>query len=98
MTIYESMSPGERALRARMASHASWANTSDRARRSRPGQAAAFKRFEDMVDPDGSLSESERFKRAESLRRAHMAEIALKSAKSRRAKANSKKNKASDGK
>jgi hypothetical protein len=80
------MTPAERSLRARMATHTGWAKTENRTERSRPGREAAFRKFEDQVDPDRKLPESERIKRAESARRAHMADIARKSVKSRKPK------------
>jgi hypothetical protein len=41
-------------------------------------------RFEDEVDPDGQLPQGERQRRAQAAMRAHMARLALRSAKSRR--------------
>jgi hypothetical protein len=41
-------------------------------------------RFEDEVDPDRQLSPDERQRRAQAAMRAHMARLALRSAKSRR--------------
>jgi hypothetical protein len=41
-------------------------------------------RFEDEVDPDGTLSLDERRRRAKHAQAAHMATLALKSAKARR--------------
>lgn len=80
----EPMSPAERALRARIAAHTSWANTTDRKARTAPGRAASMARFEKEVDPDGVLSPAERARRADQAMRAHMARLALKSAKVRR--------------
>jgi hypothetical protein len=50
-------------------------------------RAAFFERFIDEVDPDRSLPEAERVKRAEHALAAHMQRLALKSAQSRRRKA-----------
>jgi hypothetical protein len=80
----EPLTPAERALRARLAVHTSWANTSDRAARTAPARRAALERFERHVDPDGSLSDAERARRAEQAMRAHMARLALRSAQARR--------------
>jgi hypothetical protein len=80
----EPLTPAERALRARLAVHTSWANTGDRAARTAPARRAALERFERQVDPDGSLSDAERARRAEQAMRAHMARLALRSAQSRR--------------
>jgi hypothetical protein len=43
-----------------------------------------LERFQRQVDPDGSLSEAERARRAEQAMRAHMARMALRSAQARR--------------
>jgi hypothetical protein len=80
------LSPSERSLRAQVAVETSWANTDDRAARTKPGRDAAFARFEAEVDPDGALDPAERRQRAEHLRRAHMKRLALKSAQARRLK------------
>lgn len=80
----EPLTPSERVLRARIAVHTSWANTSDRTARTTPGRRAFLARFEDQVDPDGTLPPSERARRAEQAMKAHMARLALRSAKARR--------------
>jgi hypothetical protein len=80
----EPLTPAERALRARIAVHTSWANTKDRSARTAPGRRAALERFEREVDPDGTLNPAERARRADQAMRAHMARLALKSAKVRR--------------
>lgn len=77
-------SPTERVLRARMAAHMSWANTSDRTARTEPGRKALRSKFEREVDPEGVLPEAERQRRAESARKAHFTRLALKSAQARR--------------
>lgn len=74
----------ERVLRARLAAHASWANTGDRPRRTAKARQAFRDRFEQQVDPDGVLSPAERAERAESARKAYYARLALKSAQARR--------------
>ena len=79
----EPLTPAQRALRARIAAHTSWANTKDRSARTAPGRRAFLARFEDRVDPDGTLSPAERSRRAEQALRAHMARLALKSARVR---------------
>ena len=80
------MTPGERSTRARLAAHTSWANTSDVLARTAPGRDGFLARFERDVDPDGTLPEAERRRRAESAKKAYMAGLALKSVKARRAK------------
>lgn len=87
MSVFESMTPGERTLRARTAVHTSWANTTDRRKRTSNGTAAFLARFERQVDPDGVLPPEERARRAESAKKAHMAALSLKAAQARRAKA-----------
>lgn len=84
MAASTSLTPEQRSLRARAAAHAQWANTSDRSERSAAGRQAANARFERQVDPHGELSETERQRRADSARRAHMLTLAAKSAKARR--------------
>lgn len=79
-----SLTPSERVLRARLASHQSWANTEDRTARAMPGNQALMDSFERKVDPEGKLPEAERIKRAESARKAHFTRLALKSAQARR--------------
>lgn len=79
-----SRSPTDRSLICRLAALESWANTRDPAARTAPARAAALARFEREVDPDGSLPEPERKRRAEAKRRAHFTRLALLSAQSRR--------------
>lgn len=74
----------DRVLRARLAAHESWANTSDRSARTANARHAFHDRFEQQVDPDGTLSPIERRRRAESARSAYFTRLALKSAQSRR--------------
>jgi hypothetical protein len=82
----EALTPAERSLRARIAVHTSWAQTTDRAARTAPARRAAVQRFERQVDPDGTLKPAERRRRAEQAMRAHMARLALRSAQARRRK------------
>ena len=79
-----SLTPAERVLRARVASHASWAKTADPAARTAAAGRADRDRFERQVDPDRVLPEAERLRRAESARRAWFTGLAFKSAKARR--------------
>jgi len=76
--------PSERALRARIAAHASWARTENPSARTAAARAALADRFDREVDPDGTLPEPERARRAEHARKAYFAALALKSARSRR--------------
>jgi hypothetical protein len=60
------LTPAQRSLRARIAAHASWANTSDRSARTAAARRAALDRFERQVDPNGALPAEERALRAAS--------------------------------
>lgn len=73
--------------RAREMAHRSWAATADPAARTAAARRAALDRFYDLVDPDRTLSPSERERRAESAKRAHFIALARKSAEARRRKA-----------
>jgi hypothetical protein len=77
------MSPSERAMRARLAAFALHAQRDPR-ETTRAGRAAFAARFEMEVDPDGSLTEPERRRRAEAARRAYFTRLALRSARARR--------------
>ena len=78
------LSPSERKLRAQLAAHESWANTSDRTARTQAGRDALMARFEAEVDPDGTLPTHVRTERAESARKAYFKRLAFLSAKARR--------------
>jgi hypothetical protein len=80
------LTPEQRSLRARIASHESWARTPDASARTAPGRKAFLDRFEKQVDPDGELSPAERARRAEHARKAYFARLALKSARARRSR------------
>lgn len=75
--------PNERALVARIASHTSWANTRDRSQRTEAARRAFRDRFIEQVPAD-ITDPAQRAVAAESLRRAHYAQLALKSSQSRR--------------
>ena len=78
------LTPEQRSLRARLASHESWARTTDLAARTAPGRKAFLDRFEKQVDPDSELPPAERARRAEHARKAYFSRLALKSARARR--------------
>lgn len=67
--------------------HESWARTADRTARTAPARRAFLARFEREVDPDGVLDPAERTRRAEHLRAAYFARLALASAQARRRQA-----------
>jgi len=81
-----SMSPEQRATRARIAARAMHARNDGREVTAK-ARATFLARFELEADPDGSLPPAERARRAEQLRRAHFARLALASSRARRAKA-----------
>ena len=68
----------------RLGAHKSWANTADPSARTAPARRAFEQRFEDEVDPDRTLPDAERARRAEHARKAYFAALALKSARARR--------------
>jgi len=70
-----------------MAANIGWAFTQNRSARTEAGRRAALAKFEKLVDPDGTLPEAERVKRADSLRKAHLQRMAFKSARARRERA-----------
>ena len=74
----------ERVQAARLGAHRSWANTSDPAARTAPARTAFLRRFEHEIDPDHTLDETERQRRAESARKAYFTKLSLKSAQVRR--------------
>ena len=80
------MTPAERALRARMAAYTLHAKRDARETTS-AARAAFLDRFDRMVDPDGTLSDTERQRRAAAARKAYFTRLALRSAQARRASA-----------
>jgi hypothetical protein len=71
-----SLTPAERKLRAQIAAHESWANTTNRTARTAKGRQAFEDKF--LAEADGDPQ------RAESLRKAYYARLALSSARARR--------------
>jgi hypothetical protein len=71
-----SLTAAERKLRAQIAAHESWAKTGDRPARTAAARKALENKF--LAEAGGDP------KRAESLRRAYYARLALKSARARR--------------
>lgn len=84
----ESLTPEQRALRARLAAHSLHAKIADETAHTTPARKAFLDRFEREVDPDGTLEPAERARRAEHAKKAYFARLALRSAKSRQAKRN----------
>lgn len=77
------LSQSERTLRARAAAYARHART-DGQTAIAPAHAGRWAKLLATVDPDGVLSEAERVRRAEALRKSQLALASLKSAKVRR--------------
>lgn len=78
------MSDTVRSLAASIAAHESWAKTPDRSARTAKARKAMLDKFEQQVDPTGTLPAHERARRAEHARRAHFKRMALKSVQARR--------------
>lgn len=76
--------PSVRFMRASIAANTRWAHEPDRASATSAGRAAFNERFENEVDPDRTLTPTERTRRADSARRAYFMRLALKSAQARR--------------
>jgi len=70
------LTASERSLRGQIAAHTSWANTTDRPGRTAKARKALDDKF--LAEADGDP------RRAESLRKAYYAKLALKSAQARR--------------
>lgn len=81
----EAMNPAERALRARLGAYAMHGQNDPRETTAK-ARAAFLARFERLADPEGQLPPAERQRRAEQLRSAHFARLALASAKARRSR------------
>lgn len=73
------LTASERSLRARIGANTSWAKTEDRSARTAPARKAFEDRF--LAEAGGDP------RRAESLRKAYFARLALKSAQARRRRA-----------
>jgi len=80
------LTPAERSLRASLAAHTRWANTStaERRRQADRGQAALLAKFAAEVDPGGTMTPEERDKLARNRYAAHMKRLALASSRARR--------------
>jgi len=78
-----SLSPEQLRLRAQIAANSRWSREDPR-EGTKPARAAFERRFELEVDPDGTLPEVERKRRAAAALRAHMQRLALASSRARR--------------
>lgn len=81
------MPDSTRQLRGSIGAHESWARTPDRSARTQPARDAFNARFERQADPDGRLLPEERARRAEHLRKAYYARLALAGLQARKSKA-----------
>jgi hypothetical protein len=79
-----SISPEERSLRGRIGAYALHSKY-DSKEITRAAREAYLRKWVNQVDPDRQLPEDERLRRAENALKAHMAKLALKSAKARAA-------------
>lgn len=79
------LTPRERSVHAKAAAHTRWAFEPDRAAATLKARKAASDRFLKQIDDAlPGLPDSERYRRAESLQKAHFQKMALASAQSRR--------------
>ena len=76
------MTPAERTLRARLGAYSLHA-THDPRETTAKARATFLRKFEDQVDPAGSLSPQERCRRAEAAKRAYFTKLALRSSQAR---------------
>lgn len=86
MTVFESMTPEQRALRARLASHTGWANTPNRRARTKPGSDALMAKIAAEVDPEGRMSPADREKAIKNAVSAHFSRLAMQAAAARKRK------------
>src|SRR5258707_766713 len=84
----ESLTPEQRSLRSRMAAYTRWANEDAYAgtAAARAAGPSSLSYWERKVDPDGSLTDTERRRRAEAAKKAHFLRLAIASAEARRRK------------
>jgi hypothetical protein len=73
-------------INARIAAEISWAHTADRSARTRPAREAFLRRFENQVDPGGTLPPEERRQRAEHAKRAYMLQLTKRGIAARKAR------------
>jgi hypothetical protein len=81
-----SLTPAERSLRAKLAAHTLHKNVDSRVH-TEAARAAFSARFGKEVDPTGLLDPKERARRAEQAKRAYFANLAFRSSKARRLRA-----------
>ncbi len=74
----------EISLQGQIGAHISWALTPDRSARTARAREQFLDRFQREVDPEGNLPPAERARRAQHLRKAYFARLALASVRARR--------------
>lgn len=89
MSVFDSLTPEQRSLRARIASHESWKQTTDRKARAQHGFDGLRARIAAEVDPEGRMSPADREKAIENGVKAHFSRLALKAAAKRKPKTKS---------
>ncbi len=89
VTVTYQVDPEEMARRGRIGAY-TLHSRHDPKETTKNGRAAFLQRFEREVDPDGSLSEAERARRAGYARKAYFARLANTSANARRDKKNNR--------
>lgn len=80
------MSPEQRSMRARLAAHTLHSQIADPSAHTRPARQAFEKRFLDEVDPDRTLPDDERARRAEHARKAYFLRLSYAGVKARAAR------------
>ncbi|MGC0418333.1 hypothetical protein [Embleya sp. AB8] len=87
------MTPAQRSMRARLASHTSWSNTADRRARTEPAtRAGSWDRFEKAIRAEAaergeSLTDEQLRSMVESRRSAYFTRLSMQAAAARRKKA-----------
>jgi hypothetical protein len=84
------LTAAQRTLRARLAAYSSWANTDDRAARTKAGHRASpasVGYWLERVDPDGTLTDESRHAKARAKRDACMARLAFNRSRAQQRKA-----------
>lgn len=77
-------SSSSRSLQNRAAAHTRWSRCEDRKAALAPARSAFMARFENEVDPEGTLPAEERARRAENARQAYYLKLAAAGVEARR--------------
>jgi hypothetical protein len=80
------LTPEQRAQRGRIGAYRQWSQTPDRAAHTEPARRAFLARFENEVDPDGTLDPATRAELAAYRRKEYFTRLAFASARARAAK------------